>query len=345
MSAHTAVRTHRERAALESPATLLAPPAERFTLIWTTPPHTFTPVARRCIESVLRWHPRASVSVLSNSLPDTFFSPLDVRVERYRLDELTRGTPAEVWTQYRSLWNRSSYFPNHEADLLRLLTLHRRGGAYVDFDVVLIRPLRLGTGCAAAVGIEAGEGGVSAPHVAGLDGQSPSSPLPSLGTAVLCNALMSFRSAGSGLLARAVDTFVREYVPLTPGLSMLALHMRGEWGAMGPLLLSRLLLPPADGADRLREAAAPSSSRDSSACILERAAYSPIPPQNAAAYFGPWDEARDAPMWERIHRRSVAVHLWNGLTREVPLRCGSLVHRLLEENAHERHSAPLPCVT
>jgi len=56
----------------------------------------------------------------------------------------------------------------------------------------------------------------------------------------------------------------------------------------------------------------------------------------------PWDERRDGPPWERIRRRSVAVHFWNQLSREAPLACGSLLWRLLDENCVV--CEPLPCV-
>ena len=130
----------------------------RFTLVWTTAPSSFAPRHMRAVESVRRWHPTAAISVLSNTLPLDFFAPLSILVERYDWDELTRGTPAEVWYAHRHAWNRSSFFSNHEADLLRLLYLHRRGGAYVDTDVVFVRPLRLRAGCNLGVGVEHGNG-------------------------------------------------------------------------------------------------------------------------------------------------------------------------------------------
>ena len=214
-----------------------------------------------------------------------------------------------------------------EADLLRLLTLNDSGGVYVDTDVLFVRPLVLGAGCVSALGIEHGDGGVSAHRAAQLTSVDEVEPLPS--RAIVCNAiLVSSVGSQSRLMARAVDTFVREYVPLTPGLSMLELHARGEWGAMGPLLLTRLLQcrpSPAEGT-----------------CVLERAAWYPISPPEAHAFFGPWDDARDAPTWESLKRKSVAVHLWNALTKATPLACGSLVHRLFEANCVV--CTALPCV-
>ena len=334
-----------------------------FFLIWTTPPPTFLPRYLRTIDSIFRWHPSSRVSVLSNSLPVNFdlFEPFrtakfDLQVERYSLWELTINTPAQTWLGFREVWNRSQYFANHEADLLRLLTLHHRGGVYVDTDVLFLRPLILEGCCAGIAGLESGSGGVrrlislAAQHdadhltsvkqqqqqqaeeviVAGAAGSEP----------ILCNALMAF-AAGSPLLARLIHTFVHEYVPLTPGLSMLELHARGEWGAMGPLLLTRVLLG-GGGGGATREGDGVHGS--GGACILEREAFYPIAPQHASDSFGPWREQRDAPLLARLRERSVAVHYWNALTRETALVCGSLMHRLFEESCVLCAPA-LPCVS
>lgn len=292
-----------------------------FFLIWSTAPETFPPRAMRAVESVCVRHASAQVDVLSNTLPVSFFAlqraaGCDISVERYDLDALVRGTAAEVWYVFRRFWNRSIFYPNHEADLLRLLRLNGRGGVYVDTDVVFLRPLTLGP-CAGAIGIEHGEGGRPAAHIVAMAGPSQQSEWAVAADAVMCNAVMAFPRAAP-LIARAVDTFAREYVPLTPGLSMLELHARGEWGAMGPLLLTRLA----------RRSLA--EDDNDSVCVLERAAFYAISPPQMATYFGAWDAPRDAPLWDRLHARSIAVHYWNALTARVPVTCGGLMHRLLD---------------
>ena len=40
------------------------------------------------------------------------------------------------------------------------------------------------------------------------------------------------------VVRRAVEAFVSEYVPYTPGLSFAQLLAKGEWGAMGPWLVT-----------------------------------------------------------------------------------------------------------
>jgi hypothetical protein len=303
-----------------------------FFLVWSTAPATFQPRFMRSVESICFHHPDARVSVLSNTLPDNFFEALvaaglNVRVERYDLRALVAGTRAEVWYDFRRFWNQSVYYPNHEADLLRLLRLEQQGGVYVDTDVVFVRPLPGGSS-ASALGIESGSGGL--PWEALVDGSSSSaaaaaSPALLPPDAVLCNAVMAF-GAGAPFVRRAVEAFVSEYVPYTPGLSFAQLLAKGEWGAMGPWLLTRAAR------------AAPAAVR-----VLRREAFYAVAPGAVAEHMGAWREERDAPVWATIARDAVAVHYWNQLSSRVDLACGSLLHRLLEANCVV--CTPLPCTS
>jgi hypothetical protein len=131
---------------------------------------------------------------------------------------------------------------------------------------------------------------------------------------------------GSPFLAAALHAFVSDYLPYPAGLDFAELLAIGVWGAMGPLLLSRV-------ARRAPE----------QVCALERSAFYPIAPVDAAEAFSPWDEARDAPRMAPLEAgRSFALHFWNALTRDREMACGSLVHRLLERNCIV--CVPLPCV-
>jgi len=197
--------------------------ASRFFLIWSTPAPTFSPRFTRSVESIFRHHPAAHISVLSNTLPLNYFRQLtdvglDLEVERYDLGALVTNSRAQVWYDFRRFWNRSAFFPNHEADLLRLLTLRQRGGVYVDTDVIFVRPLPISR-CVNVVGVEAGSGGVSAAQLL------PDAPVSSLETglptgSVLCNAVMSFARTAP-LLDTLIEAFVEDYVPFPPGWSML----------------------------------------------------------------------------------------------------------------------------
>lgn len=336
-----------------------------FFLIWSTAPSTLQPRHLRAIQSILHWHPAAQVTVLSNTLPTDFFllwssaeREARVKVERYDLEELCADSPLADWYSRRDEWNRSTFFSNHESDLLRLMFLFRRGGVYVDADVVFVRPLRLPSGCEhGIVGLESGTGGVAAE-----DGWSPSITSDSSAglPPIVCNAVMAFR-AGHPLLAAMLSAFAHEYVPYTPGCTMLELFAKGEWGAMGPLLLSRLLLkrqPPSpplratssaeEGTDdeeeeeELASSWHPTGYAHPATCVLERTALYPLAPGETSTFFGVWDQAK----WDMIHSRACTVHFWNGLTRDVELTCGSLMHRLLEEHAgcreSSRHAPPPP---
>lgn len=203
-----------------------------FFLIWSTPPSTFAPRHLRAVQSVVHHHPTSSVVCFSNTLPSHFFDPsTGVTVERYRLEDLVADSPLAAWYSRRGEFNRSSFFSNHEADLLRLLVLFRRGGVYVDTDVVFMRPLRLPQSCTrGAVGLESGAGGWRMPVLGGRDSDSSQEPAtdPITGQPpVLCNAVMAFE-AGHPLLARAISAFAYEYVPYTPGLTMMELFAKGE---------------------------------------------------------------------------------------------------------------------
>ena len=52
-------------------------------------------------------------------------------------------------------------------------------------------------------------------------------------------------------------------------------------------------------------------------------------------------QGRDAPQWAVIQEHAIAVHYWNRISGGRPLACGSLLHRLLEDNCVV--CTPLPC--
>lgn len=89
------------------------PVADHFFLIWTTAVVTFAPRYMASIESICRHHPVATVTVLSNTLPQEFFEKLrnvsrcDVHVERYDIGTLARTSGrAQVWWEFRRFWSR-----------------------------------------------------------------------------------------------------------------------------------------------------------------------------------------------------------------------------------------------
>jgi hypothetical protein len=196
----------------------------------------------------------------------------------------------------------------------------------VDTDVVFLRPLQLDSSCKNALGIESGGGGRPLSHLATASDHGNGLPMPP--TSIVCNAVMAF-AAGASLLQRTITAFLDGYVPLTPDLSMPELYARGEWGAMGPLLVSRMVR------DRR-------TKEEGATCLLEQDAFYAIAPPDISAHFEPWEPVRDTPVWERLQARSAAVHYWNALTRHLPIACDSLFKRVLDANCVT--CVPVPCV-
>jgi len=228
-----------------------------------------------------------------------------------------------VWYDFRSFWNRSDFYPNHEADLLRMVLLHTRGGVYIDTDVIFTRSLPAGSRCSTDfIGIEAG-----GPSRATAERVAPShgGGVRLTGADVVCNAVMAFEP-GAAFLAAAIDEFYDRYTPFPPKLSFPELLALGVWGAMGPSLLTRAAL-----------------ERPESLCVVERERLYPISPLEAASAFGAWHEARDRSRWDTIASRSLTVHYWNQLTKHLSIACGSLMHRLLDQ--HCVVCTPLLCTT
>ena len=136
-------------------ATSRASQRPSFVLLWSTNASSFHTPARRCIESIFRHHPNASVRVFSNELPLDFFQSFQhyegaISVERFSIASLLQSTPAEKWLAKLETWRRGAYFYSHVTDILRLVLLYREGGVYLDTDIVLTRPLRLASSDALA---------------------------------------------------------------------------------------------------------------------------------------------------------------------------------------------------
>ncbi|KAH8402945.1 hypothetical protein KR222_000558 [Zaprionus bogoriensis] len=64
----------------------------------------------------------------------------NVQLRRLDLTRYAENTPIEKWLQKGDL-SRSSFLIEHTSDLLRLLSLYRYGGIYLDLDVVVLRSL------------------------------------------------------------------------------------------------------------------------------------------------------------------------------------------------------------
>ncbi|GBG74744.1 hypothetical protein CBR_g19150 [Chara braunii] len=117
-----------------------------FFLAWTTSAAGFTLRYRRTIESVLRLHPQSCVIVYSATLSQANFRQFwdmgyNVLVERPNLPYLLRGTPAEIWYRGIDRWSSGEYFFSHITEIIRLASLYKYGGVYLDTDVIVLREL------------------------------------------------------------------------------------------------------------------------------------------------------------------------------------------------------------
>ena len=272
-----------------------------FVLLWSTDAKSFTLRSRRCIESILYHHPQATVLVYSIQLPLDFFEAFrrvgfDVRVQRYDLAQLLAKTPAEPWLARLAEWQRGPYFYSHVTDVIRLALLFHVGGVYLDFDIIVTRPIRLGWGSDRsppplggmrplhnALGIESYEG------LGGRRGPT------------LNGAVMAFER-GSRFLWNCLDDFSTQY-------------MADRWSWNGPELLTRVRL-------RCREA------EGAAVQVEPRETFYPIYWKGFEALA----EAHDSPFgratWSTIESWSYTVHVWNRKTASLIFADGSLLHTL-----------------
>ncbi|KAH8409418.1 hypothetical protein KR222_003392, partial [Zaprionus bogoriensis] len=105
------------------------------------------------IESAALHNPNFKVFVLFSSslhlpkaedkrfaLLNAILSYENVQLRQVNLKRYAKDTPVEQWVAKGQLL-RSSFLTEHTSDLLRLLSLYRWGGIYLDTDVVVLRSL------------------------------------------------------------------------------------------------------------------------------------------------------------------------------------------------------------
>eukprot|EP00232_Nephroselmis_pyriformis_P011387 CAMPEP_0182884430 /NCGR_PEP_ID=MMETSP0034_2-20130328/18990_1 /TAXON_ID=156128 /ORGANISM="Nephroselmis pyriformis, Strain CCMP717" /LENGTH=322 /DNA_ID=CAMNT_0025017631 /DNA_START=219 /DNA_END=1187 /DNA_ORIENTATION=+ len=117
-----------------------------FFLAWTTAAEKFSLRYRRTVESTLKFHPTACLIVYSPTMPLDFFQRFwdlgyNIIVERPDIPYLLAGTPAEVWYDNIDRWKEGEFFFSHITEIIRLATLHKYGGMYLDTDVIVMREL------------------------------------------------------------------------------------------------------------------------------------------------------------------------------------------------------------
>lgn len=115
-------------------------------MAWTTPPWTYSIRYQRGLESLFYFHSQACVVVFSESIELNFFmgfveEGFKVAVVVPNLEELLKGTPADVFASFWLAWRKTDLFYIHYTELLRLAALYKYGGIYLDTDVILLKPL------------------------------------------------------------------------------------------------------------------------------------------------------------------------------------------------------------
>ena len=125
------------------------------------------PLLSSCsVESVARNNPEETVTIFSNAWGDNdgFVgqSPLralppNIVVEPLDVDEIFSGLPyLQQWYRKAAAWGKG-YPLNNLSNAIRLALILKRGGTYLDLDMIVVKPLNHG-GHKNAIGIEAEEG-------------------------------------------------------------------------------------------------------------------------------------------------------------------------------------------
>ena len=113
-----------------------------FHLIFTSPNDMFTWYHHRSIESIFRHHPCGQVLVHSNSLDEHRFDALkesgySIIVNRYDMKSLLQEATPKMLDSNVEI----TKLLNDQETLLRLLILYKWGGLYMDFRIIVTKPL------------------------------------------------------------------------------------------------------------------------------------------------------------------------------------------------------------
>lgn len=189
----------------------------RFFMTWISPVSAYGLRERLCLESVFKWHPSASVVILSRSLDSEdgkkLFEPFLRRGYRVMavtpdLPYLFNNTPADRWLRDMRVGSRDPgdiNFSQNLSNIMRLLVLYRYGGIYLDSDIIVLKNLsRLSN----AVGAQ-------------------SSDLQTGKWSRLNNAVLIFDRK-----APSVYSFIEEFTRTFNG---------SKWGHNGPYLVTRVV--------------------------------------------------------------------------------------------------------
>ncbi|PKA55305.1 Uncharacterized protein AXF42_Ash003942 [Apostasia shenzhenica] len=115
-------------------------------MVWNSPSWGFGVRQQRALESVLHHHRNACVVVFSETMELDFFSDFTkdgfkIAVVMPNLDEMLKDTPAHMLSSVWFEWRKTKHYALHYSELVRLAALYKFGGVYLDFDVIILKPL------------------------------------------------------------------------------------------------------------------------------------------------------------------------------------------------------------
>ncbi|CAN8325328.1 unnamed protein product [Cochlearia groenlandica] len=119
----------------------------RVFMVWNSPGWMFSVRHQRGLESLLSQHRDACVVVFSETIELDFFrnsfvkDGYKVAVAMPNLDELLRDTPTHIFASVWFDWRKTKFYPTHYSELVRLATLYKYGGVYLDSDVIVLGSL------------------------------------------------------------------------------------------------------------------------------------------------------------------------------------------------------------
>ncbi|KAF8115059.1 hypothetical protein N665_0030s0101 [Sinapis alba] len=119
----------------------------RVFMVWNSPGWMFSVRHQRGLESLLSQHRDACVVVFSETVELDFFRDSFVKdgykvaVAMPNLDELLQDTPTHVFASIWFDWRKTKFYPTHYSELVRLATLYKYGGVYLDSDVIVLSSL------------------------------------------------------------------------------------------------------------------------------------------------------------------------------------------------------------
>jgi lactosylceramide 4-alpha-galactosyltransferase len=117
-----------------------------FFMVWSTVASSFSPRDFRSVESVFKHHPLACVVVFSSTLDGQVFGSLtnleySVIIVPLDVHHLLLGTKAEQWLVGLHRWREQRNFHSNISNAVRKAALLRWGGVYIDFDVIVLKPI------------------------------------------------------------------------------------------------------------------------------------------------------------------------------------------------------------